>query len=494
MNAFEMIPLIQMALILCVSILSPLVSSRTMKWTLGISLGVNLILGGALLDLVHTTGPFSIQLGGYLNTLGIELVIDSFSALFTVFVTGFGLLVHLYSVRYVNHALKPHVIASYYGLLALLYFGVFGLLYTNDLFNTYVFIEILSITTCAIISVARKKRNFMAAFRYLMLNELGSISFLLGIALLYMVTGSLNMSLIQANMASAYALYPVNITLAFGFIGVGLAMKSAIFPFHEWLPDAHASAPAPSSALLSGVVVKLYLLVMVKMIFRVFGVDIVTELNVPFVMMVFASAAMLMGSVFALGQTDIKRMLAYSTVSQVGYMVLALSLVSITGLTAMFFYILSHAFLKGTLFLVTGATIYRYNKRSLKDYEGLGYTMPLTMGAFAIAAFGMVGIPGTSGFIAKFDLAIAFLDRSQFVLVGLLMVSGILNAIYYFPIVAKAFVTENDGVQLKLETLPKSMIFVLIVFTGAIFVLGFAPNLVMPYIEAAAHSMGGIIQ
>ena len=486
------LPIAQMVLILSIALMSPLTRNpRFMTVSLGVGLIINGLIGGFLLVHVLESGPIILNLGGHASFLGIEFIIDAFSALFTLFVTGVGLFVHLYSLGYLSHSLHANQIAPYYGLLALLYFGVFGLLYTNDLFNTYVFIEILSITTCAIISIARKKRNYMAAFRYLMLNELGSLSFLMGIALLYMITGTLNMSLIHEALPGQYTVYPINVTLALGFIGVGLAMKSAIFPFHEWLPDAHSSAPAPSSALLSGVVVKLYLLVIVKMIFRVFGIGIVDALNAPLVMTTFAVVAMILGSLFALGQKDVKRMLAYSTVSQVGYILLALSLLSVAGLEVMFFYIFSHALIKGTLFLVTGATISHQKKRSVRAYQGLGYVMPLSMTAFSLAAFGMVGIPGTSGFVAKFQIATAFLDQGQNLFVWVLIVSSVLNAIYYFPIVINGFVTANEGIDVHMEKIPMSMRLTLGVFVIGIFILGFAPGLIMPVIEAAAAVMGG---
>lgn len=487
------LPVIQLLLVLISALLAPLMPPAKMKIILGVALILNVAMGVYLLQYVQAEGPIVLAFGGVDRALGIEFVIDAFSLFFTTFVSVIGLLIHIYSLSYVTHGLHESVTSGYYGLLSLLYVGVIGLLYTNDLFNTYVFIEILSITTCAMISVARKKRNYMAAFRYLMLNELGSLSFLMGVALIYMVTGSLNMTLIAKNMPDAYALFPVNVTLSFGLMGVGLAMKAAIFPFHEWLPDAHSSAPAPSSALLSGVVVKLYLLVMVKMIFTVFGVTITQALNAPLVMVIFASTAMIVGSLFALGQKDTKRMLAYSTVSQVGYMVLALSLLSVGGLEVMFFYIVSHALIKGTLFLVTGATIHLKNRRSIKSYQGLGYLMPLSMGAFTVAAFGMVGIPGTSGFIAKFDLAVGFINASQGGFVALLILSSILNAIYYFPIVIGGFVSDNDGINVTLEKLPVSMLVVMFMMTLMIITLGFAPGLIMPYIEAAAEAMGGTL-
>ena len=487
----EQLPIIQMMALLIVALVSPFITSKNVMKTimLFVLLGV-FISTFYLMIQVRNQGEYLIHFGNYTRSIGIEFKIDAFNTLFTLFISGFALLVHIYSIGYLKHDFHQKQIPEYYGLLAMLYFGMFGLLYTNDLFNTYVFIEILSIATCAIISVARKKRNYMAAFRYLMLNELGSLSFLMGIALIYMLTGALNMTLIFERLQSSYQLYPVNVTLAIGLMGIGLAIKAAIFPFHEWLPDAHASAPATSSALLSGIMVKLYLLVMAKLIFNVFGLEVITFLRVPFVMAFFAGLAMIMGSVFALGQKDLKRMLAYSSVAQVGYILLALSLMSEIGLTAMLLYIFSHALLKGLLFLVSGSAIFYKSVRALKDFEGFAYLMPLSMVFFTISAFGMIGIPGTSGFIAKWQLSIAFLENGMGLYVILIIASGILNAIYYLPIIISAFLNKEKA-DMHIEKLPFLMLLSTSLFLVGILALGIFPGWFMPFIEAAASSLGG---
>ena len=298
------------------------------------------------------------------------------------------------------------------------------------------------------------------------------------------------MTEIFTQMESAYAAYPINITLAIGFMGVGLAMKTAIFPFHEWLPDAYASAVAPSSAILSGLVSKLYMLMLIKVIYRVFGLPVIDSLGAPLVMVLFASAAMVMGSIFALGQTNYKRMLAYSSVAQVGVLLLALSLSTAAGLTAMFFYMISHAITKALLFLVGGSSEYYLERRTLASMRGLGYLMPLSMGALAIGAFAMVGIPGTSGFIAKFQLALAFNEAGQWGFVVLLIASSILSAIYLFPVVINGFVRDIDDQTVGLEKIPWTMALSVFLLGAMILTLGFAPNLIMPTIEAAVAAIG----
>lgn len=330
----------------------------------------------------------------------------------------------------------------------------------------------------------------MAAFRYLMLSEMASLSVLMGIALIYMVTGQLNMSLIAEAMPGAFAAYPINITLALGFIGIGLAIKTAIFPFHEWLPDAYSSAPAPSSAILSALISKTYMIVLIKMLFRVFGRSTIEGLGAPWVMLTFAAVAMIVGSLFALGQSSFKRMLAYSSVAQVGYLLLALSLLSRLGLEAMLFYMMSHALIKGTLFLTSGSLTVQGIRDALPALSGMAYVAPFTAFVMSIAAFGMVGIPGTSGFVAKFQLALALSDASRVGFIGLVIVSSVLNAIYFFPIIINAVVKKTATATLKKDVIPWPMGVSLSLLIGAIVLLGVFPGVMMPFIEAAVTAIG----
>lgn len=488
----ETLPLLQMVLLVSMALMGPLVSSRRVVKTVSlVGLSVILISAFIVLESTLSDGGFMIQLGGYDRSVGVELRVDSFSAFFTFFISVFVWLVHIYSWTSVDHDIPLSQHRYYYSLLHLMFFAMFGLLYSNDLFNMYVFIEILSISACGIISISRKRENYMAAFRYLMLNTLASISIMFGIALIYMLTGALNLVIIAERLVELYQVYPVNVFLGMGFIGIGLAIKSAIFPFHEWLPDAYSSASASASAILSGIMTKLYLLTLLKLMVRLFTLEVINALSVPLVMMMFAGVAMIMGSMFALGQKDIKRMLAYSSVSQVGYILLGFSIFTFGGLVATFFYMVSHAFLKGLLFLVAGMAQNLNGIKTLKSTEGIGYQIPLTMMLFTFASLGMVGIPGTSGFVAKLQLSLAFMDVSRGYLVALIIVSGILNALYFFPIFMKSFFTEDDRQEFKLEKIPFAMGFTLVLFTGIILTLGFYPGLILPWLEAAAHSLLG---
>lgn len=476
-----------LVLFLGVALSSPLIQrSGVVHLLLTLAILFQLVVSVSLLP----ADAFYIALGGYQNVLGIELLVDSFALLFVAMISILGGLIHLFSYAYLKKAIAPAHIPSYYGLVALLFFAMSALLYTNDLFNTYVLIEIMSIATTGLVSIARKNSSYMAAFRYLLLNELASVAFLLGTALLYMVTGALNMTVIANALPEAYALYPINVALAFGFMGIALAIKIAVFPFHLWLPDAYTHAVASSSAFLSGLVSKVYMLVVLKIVLRTFGDTVFISLGASRTVMAVATISILMGSFFALGQKNFKRLLAYSSVSQVGILLLALSLLSNGALFALFFYMLSHATLKATLFLVAGAIEYDQRVRFNASFQGLGYVMPVTMSVFAVAVFGMIGIPGTSGFIAKFQLALAFNEASQALLIGLLILSSILSAIYLFPLLISAFVKKVDDIHLRLEPVPFSMLASLLGLLGLILTLGFAPGWVNASIEAAVLAIG----
>lgn len=491
----EQLPIINLLVLLSTALVIPLFKKRTFNMTLwfGFIMLLFVFISSIVLTYhVYTYGAFYYHMGGHAPFIGIELLIDGFATFFTTFVLGLLLLIYSYSAGDATEGISEKEYGRYYILLFILLFAMLGIVYTNDLFNIYVFMEILSITTCSIISIKRKKENYTSAFRYVMLNEVGSLSFLFGVALIYMITGFTNIGLIANALPDVWALYPANIILAVGFMIIGLGIKSAIFPFHVWLPDAHASAPSSSSAILSGIVIKVYVLIFAKILFRLYGVALLEELNIPIILTILASVGMIMGSMFAMAQKDIKRMLGYSSVAQMGYIVLGISLFSYLGLRAAFFHITSHALLKSALFLSVGAVIYKQKERRLNRYDGMGKLMPLSMGVFAIASLGMIGIPITSGFISKYNLGLAALDANQTILIGVLVLSGLLNAMYYLPILIQAFLKEpkTPVYLIKLEKIPLTMMLPVAVLGLAILFLGIYPHLVLNLVDFAVESLG----
>jgi multicomponent Na+:H+ antiporter subunit D len=472
----------------------PLLKRKPFKITLilgFIVLGLVLVSSLYLLWYVNNVEIIHYTFGGFEARFGIEFVVDPFSALFTTIIAILATIIYIYSSGDATDGIEKTEYGRYYILLFLLMMSMFGILYTNDIFNTYVFIEILSITTCAIISIKKKKDTYTSAFRYLMMNELGSLSYLIGVALIYMATGYTNITLIGESMSNAFQTYQLNIVIALGFMIIGLGIKAAVFPFHIWLPDAHSSAPSTSSAILSAIVIKVYILVFVKVLFRVFNVEILNEMSISTILLILAGVGMIMGSVFAIAQKDVKRMLGYSSVAQMGYILLGIGLLSFEGLRAAFFHILSHGLMKTALFLSVGEIIFYKKTRKVNDFDGLGFIMPVAMGVFSIAALGMIGLPLTSGFISKLNLGMAVLDKNQTIFLVILIISSLLNVIYYLPIIISAFL-KNEKYHYRLESIektPRTMIAPLILLGVLIIVVGIFPNQIMVFIESAVKSV-----
>jgi multicomponent Na+:H+ antiporter subunit D len=439
---------------------------------------------------VLLNGSFYYAFGGHQGPLGISFLVDEFSVLIATFIISLTWLIFIYGWANIKADFEKSETSRYVNLVFIMIFSMVSMVYTNDLFNTYVFMEIMSITTVAIISVKQKKENYSAAFRYLMLNEVGSLSFLFGIGMLYMIGGHLNMDAVALVIAQGWPAYGWNIGLALGLMILGLAIKSAIYPMHVWLPDAHGSAPSTSSAILSSIVVKVYLVVLIKVIYRIFGFSIVSTLGLHTLLMVLAILGMLIGSLFAMAQTDSKRLLGYSSVSQIGYIVLGISLGTPLGLYAAIFHIISHGILKTSLFLSVGSFISEKKIRKTHEFRGLGVKMPLATGVFTISSLGMIGIPITSGFIAKWQLGLALSEISWW-LIGVVLISSLMNAIYYLPIVIDFYLKPNPEHQVHWtwDGMPKRMAFVLIVLALSGLTFGLFPGLIETFIEQAVAAL-----
>jgi multicomponent Na+:H+ antiporter subunit D len=483
------LPVIIVLLPLFTAIMTPLLPKRKELIFILSMIALSFMLGLAVISFmdVNQSGLFTYVFGNYAPNIGIEFKIDGLIAFLVVFIVFLAWVITLYSFKSIQKEIKEHQVSAYYSLVMLMLFSVMGMLYTNDLFNMYVFMEILSITSTAIISIQHRKENFLASFRYLMLSSIGSLTILLGLAFLYMVSGQLNMDAMRVLMPSIWVLYPTNVVLAVGFILSGFAIKSAMFPLHVWLPDAYTYAPNSSSAYLASFVGKVYMVSMIKFMFRVIGVDIIEALNIDNFILIMAALGMILGSIFAIGQKDIKRLLAYSSVAQVGYVFMGLGLLSEAGLAAAVFHIVSHALMKSALFLSAGSMMYVTGKRRLNQFDGIGFRMPITMVIFAIAAAGMVGIPGVSGFMSKIYLGLALIGDRHPIYLSLILLSSFLNAIYFMPILISAFLKESPEQknQLQKDPLPKTMVISMVFLAIAMLVVGYFPQTIMHIIEAA---------
>jgi len=475
--------------------LMPLIDRWRRGWSTPAALGVLGFSFAASLFMawqVMTFGPYSYQMGNWPPPWGIELYIDYLAAFTSLTMTGVGLIVLIYASKDLLHEIKPHLLGWYYTLYLLLIASMVGMALTNDIFNLFVFVEICAIAACGIISIKESKECLEAAFKYLVLSALGSGCLLLAIALLYMVTGHLNFDFIAQALPEAIRMYPNNILAALALLLVGLGVKAALLPLHVWLPDAHSSAPSPSSAVLSGLVIKIYAVALLRLLYQVFPDNLFETTPVMTILLWMSTLAIIIGSMFAIVQEDIKKMLAYSSVAQIGYVFLGFALMDFSALTGAILHVFNHALMKAMLFLAAGAFIYSTGVRRLTELKGIGQTMPLPAAAFTIGALAMVGIPLTNGFISKWYLVLGALDGGQPFFAAVILISSLLNGIYYLPIVLRSFFHEPQGQVAAPKPLPRLMQVPLALLGLGCLLFGVFPSLILGLVYKASQALLGL--
>lgn len=434
--------------------------------------------------------PISYHVSGWEPPWGIEIVVESLSSIMIMLLSGISLFILIYSFTAIKHELERIVTGWYYTAFLLCLSGMIGLVISNDVFNMYVLIEITGISACALVAAKGTRLSTEAALKYLLLATIGSGFILFGIGFLYMITGHLNITYIALELSLVKDSYPILIWTTLSFFVVGFGVKAALFPLHLWLPDAHSSAPSPSSAILSSLVVKVYIIAFLKILLIAFGLEIFHETYIRHLIIILAVIAMLAGSFFAFVQIELKRRLAYSTVAQIGYVFLGIGLGTPWGLAAGMLHIIVHAFMKTCLFLCAGAIAYQTGRKHVNEFTGMGYMMPITMGAFSVAAFSMVGIPLFGGFISKYGLALGSLEANLPLLILVIILSGLLNATYYFPIIGQAYFAQEDSNgdnhtdrKFQKDQIPLSMLVPIVIVALGIIYLGIFPGTALNFIN-----------
>ncbi len=403
-----------------------------------------------LLALALTNGAISYEVGGWPPPWGIELRVDAANAFVLLAVSALSTLVLLYSKDSIEKEIEPSKHTLYYTAHLLCFAGLSGILLTGDAFNLFVFLEISSLATYTMVSLASDRRCLIAAFRYLVMGTIGATFILIGVGLLYMSTGTLNMLDLANRIDIAESGRTINTGLA--FIMVGVSIKLALFPLHMWLPSAYTYAPSAVTAFLASTATKVAVYVMIRFIFTVFGLDhVFGSMGMDLILMVLAIVAIFKCSYKATVQSDVKTVLAYSSVAQIGYMILGISLVSATGLMAGLIHIFNHALMKGALFMAVGAVFYRVGSVDISAFRGLGKQMPLTMAAFTIAGLSIIGVPLTVGFVSKWYLVTAALEQNQWVLAALVLGGSLLAVIYIGRVLEAAYFQQRPESEKTIE-------------------------------------------
>ena len=400
---------------------------------------------------VRTGESYVFYMGHFPAPWGNEIRIGPAEALLASVLTGVMLLTLLGGMEHIFEDVEETKISFYFTVSNLLMVSLLALVFTNDLFTGYVFVEINTIASCALVMIRyRSGRALAATVRYLIMSLLGSGLFLIGIVILYGITGHLLMEPMHEVLSELVdsGEYRFPLTVVIGLFAVGMGLKSALWPFHEWLPDAHGSATAASSGILSGLVLKGYIILLIKIIYRVFGTELVRSSGVGNVLFAFGLAAMLAGSQCALREKDLKRMLAFSSVAQIGYIYAGIGLGTAAGMTAALVQIIAHAFTKPMLFSSAGAFMsVSGGSRQLKDLRGAGRRNVLAGAAFTVGALSMIGIPLFAGFVTKLTLTQAVLQVPGWELytgLAVIVLSTVLNALYYLPVIGILFSREAE--------------------------------------------------
>lgn len=389
--------------------------------------------------------------------IGIYLVLDGLSSFILIIVNTVAFLVLIYSLNYMERYTDK---ARYYALFLLMLAGMNGVVLSGDMFNIFVFLELAAIASYALVAFGTEAKELEAAFKYQVMGILASCFILLGIALLYSLTGTLNMAdiariLQQSGMNTAFLFIA-------GLFIVGFGLKSAIVPFHTWLPDAHSLAPAPISAMLSGLLIKVIgIYGLLRIIFNVLGlgkVDIILN-----IFLALGIVSIVVGALLALGQDDFKRLLAYSSISQIGYIIFAFGLGTPLAFLGGLFHLLNHATAKSLLFLNSGAITYSTGTRDLNKLGGLRRKMPITSTTSLIGSLSMVGLPPFGGFWSKLVIIAAAIFSGHIILASVAVLVSIVTLVYYLRVGKLVFLGTLSEVRFDIKEVPWAMCLVMLI-------------------------------
>ena len=486
----EQLPILQILVPFVSAPLIVFIGNRTIAWwiTFLASL-ISLLISINLLLLVNDGSIISYHIGGWAPPIGIEYRVDALNAFVLVLIALISTIVAPYAYKSVGNEIPKEHHTLFYAAYLLCVTGLMGVVITGDVFNVFVFLEISSLASYVLISLGshRDKRALTSAFNYLIIGTIGATFFVIGIGLLYMVTGTLNMidmaGLLEGKSSSS------TVRSAFAFIIVGVGLKLAIYPLHIWLPKAYTFAPSFITAFLAATATKVAIYILLRFMFTIFRPSFLEELNVlNFVILPLSIAAMIIASLIAIFQKDFKGLLAYSSIAQVGYILLGISIMSESGLTAAIIHLFNHGITKVALFMVAGAYVIKRGGSLLTNLQGAGFTMPWTSAAAVVGCLSLIGVPGTAGFISKWILVEAAIENGKWPLAIVIIFSSLLAVVYCGRVIETLYFKNGNDETIVNES-PLTMLISIWIASLACIYFGLSTDITISVSDLAAKML-----
>ena len=473
----EFTPVLYIAIPLFAAFLIPLlgrISKELVKLTPGVVL-LFLSYGSVTLFPKAMEKPIVEKIAGFAPPFGISLYYGPTAAFLVTLVTLIGFVIWLYSYKFIIR--EP--LEKYYMLFMMLITGSTGILLTGDIFNLFVFLEITAIAAYSLTAFLRDKDGAEAAFKYLLIGSFASAFFLLSVMIIYSYTGTLNLADIAQNADKIPA-------TAKGFVLIlvlsGMGIEAEMFPLNGWAPDAYSQAPSPIGAVFGGIVVKAGIYAMMRIIFLLFNTP-----DVLHFLLIMGLITLLIAEMSAMKQQQIKRMLAFSSIGQMGLVIIAFSIGTSESVSAAFFQMFNHAVIKSLLFFAAGYLVFHSGSKNLKDLEGLGYDKPITSFFFALGALAIMGLPPFSGFWSKLYVLISIAHGGHLVILALILIGSVIEAVYYLRVIAKLY--TRKAVPENVRRTPVSGLIAMGVLAAVILAVGIYPSLVTKWLAPAANNL-----
>ena len=451
------------------------ISKRIGKYIPPLALIFNLVVTLSLIPKV-LENPIVVLIGGWRPPFSINLVAGPVGILFSSVIALIGLLVSIYALDYI----KEGAVEKYHMLYLLLLTGATGVVLTGDIFNLFVFYEMLCISSYALVAYAGNRAGIESSIKYLIQGSIGSSLILIAIGFLYGLFGTLNMADIATNI---HSISPISLFVPLVLFLTGLGVEAALFPLNAWLPDAHSSAPSSISAILSGIAIEVGIYAVARVVFTIFGAS-----GILHFLMILGVLTLLVGEMSAFSQNNIKRLLAYSSIGQIGLILFALGIGTNYGITGGLFQFITHALSKSVLFLTVGYMIYRTGSMEISSFEGIGKRMPLSSLAFTIGAFSLIGLPPFMGFPGKFLIVRAALAEGEVfftVLIGLVLLGTVIEGTYFFRVIQVLYF-KGEAANTVIEDAPVIALAPIAILTVLILVIGIYPGLISDILSPAA--------